>query len=121
MIADDSRALLAVSYLDNCPEPLMTSRASMRASHISDSTAFRRSPAPEGHRGRRAPEVVWRCLSQHMHTNSHASMRDAARPPTAEPSIDASYVGALSVVVVSAVCCSGVSSVALVCFWVARL
>ena len=36
MIADDSRALLAVSYLDNCPEPLMTSRASMRASHLSD-------------------------------------------------------------------------------------
>ena len=48
MIADDSRALLAVSYLDNCPEPLMTSRASMRASHLSDSTAFRPKPGARG-------------------------------------------------------------------------
>ena len=48
-------------------------------------------------------------------------MRVAAGPPTAEPQIDALYVGALSVLLVSVLHCSGVSSVALVCFWVARL
>ena len=49
-----------------------------------------------------------------MHTNSHASMRVAAGPPTAEPQIDALYVGALISVLLVLVCsvlhCTGVST-----------